>query len=177
MTDNIQSRRIAPKDATCGRYHGIAGMDRRMNQNKYRTKKYPYFVLFSCRRFTLYFVPRWLLYLPSVFYCCFFALFYFQFCTTPPLFTFYFVLSVFFLFPMCTFFSSVSYVYFLFYITFPLFTFRFPFHLHHPFRYCGTNKKMLFAPANIYINIKNPKKILNKDHLKTVSVVWHVKIA
>ena len=141
MTDNIQSRRIAPKDATCGRYHGIAGMDRRMNQNKYRTKKYPHFVLFSCRRFTLYFVPRWLLYLPSVFYCCFFALFYFQFCTTPPLFTFYFVLSVFFLFPMCTFFSSVSYVYFLFYITFPLFTFRFPFHLHHPFRYCGTNRK------------------------------------
>jgi len=38
-----------------------------------------------------------------------------------------------------------------------LFTFRFPFHLHHPFCYCGTNKKMLFAPANIYINIKNPK--------------------
>ena len=93
---------------------------------------------------------------------------YFLFCT----FCFLPISYVYFLF-----FSSVSYVYFLFYITFPLFTFRFPFHLHHPFRYCGTNKKMLFAPANIYINIKNPNFFLNKDHLKTVSAEWHVKIA
>ena len=51
MTGNIQSRRIAPKDAACGRCRGIAGVGRRTNQNKCRTKKYPHFVLFSCRRF------------------------------------------------------------------------------------------------------------------------------
>ena len=30
---------------------GIAGVGRQTNQNKCRTKKYPHFVLFSCRRF------------------------------------------------------------------------------------------------------------------------------
>jgi len=48
MTGNIQSRRIAPKDAAYGRCRGIAGVDRWTNQNKYRTKKISYFVLFSC---------------------------------------------------------------------------------------------------------------------------------
>jgi len=50
MIGNIQSRRIAPKDAACGRCRGIAAVGRRTNQNKCHTKKYPRFVLFSCRR-------------------------------------------------------------------------------------------------------------------------------
>ena len=33
-----------------GRCRGIADVGRRTNQNKCRTKKYPHFVLFSCRR-------------------------------------------------------------------------------------------------------------------------------
>ena len=50
MTGNIQSRRIAPKDAACGRCRGITGVGRQTNQNKCRTKKCLYFVLFSHRR-------------------------------------------------------------------------------------------------------------------------------
>ena len=38
MTGNIQSRRIAPNDAACRRCRGIAGVGRRTNQNKCRTK-------------------------------------------------------------------------------------------------------------------------------------------
>ena len=40
MTGNIQSRRCRV----------VADVGRRTNQNKCRTKKYPHFVLFSCRR-------------------------------------------------------------------------------------------------------------------------------
>ena len=46
---------FAPKDAACGRCRGIAGVGRWTNQNKYRTKKCPHFILFSCRRFCLFF--------------------------------------------------------------------------------------------------------------------------